>query len=248
MEMMNYSFTMLFTVEMGLKLLAYGINNYLQDTMNMFDGSIVLVSLVELIFLSGGAKAVSAFRSVRIFRTFRVLRVTKLLRSLAFMKVIIGVLSRSLSSFVYIALLLFLFIFIYALLGRQIFAGKLNIPKFPLRSNFDSFDQALVTSFQLLTIENWNDVLLTIMQSQIPYAVSITYLISWIFVGNYSLLNLFLAILLDGFTSDDAEQDLIDAEDEMDGIDRTKKPTKVIDDFHHMNESFNMSDIEEHVQ
>ena len=86
--------------------------------MNMFDGSIVLVSLVELIFLSGGAKAVSAFRSVRIFRTFRVFGVTKLLRSLAFMKVIIGVLSRSLSSFVYIALLLFLFIFIYALLGR----------------------------------------------------------------------------------------------------------------------------------
>ena len=29
MEVMNYTFTMLFTVEMGLKLLAYGINNYL---------------------------------------------------------------------------------------------------------------------------------------------------------------------------------------------------------------------------
>ena len=57
-----------------------------------------------------------------------------------------------------------------------------------------------------------------------------------------------MAILLDGFTSDDAEQDLIDAEDEMDGVDRTKKPAKVIDEFHHINESFNMSDIEEHVQ
>jgi len=57
-----------------------------------------------------------------------------------------------------------------------------------------------------------------------------------------------LAILLDGFTSDDAEQDLIDAEDEMDGVDRTKKPAKVIDEFNHINESFNMSDIEEHVQ
>lgn len=41
---------------------------------------------------------------------------------------------------------------------------------------------------------------------------------SWIFVGNFSLLNLFLAILLDGFTSDNAEQDLMEAEREMDGI------------------------------
>ena len=118
MEKMNLSFTIIFTIEMGIKLLAYGPITYVNDPMNVFDGSIVIISLVELIFLSGGAKAVSAFRSVRIFRTFRVLRVTKLLRSLAFMKVIIGVVSRAIDSFIYIALLLFLFIFIYALLGR----------------------------------------------------------------------------------------------------------------------------------
>lgn len=33
------------------------------------------------------------------------------------------------------------------------------------------------------------------------------YLISWIFIGNYALLNLFLAILLDGFTGDDLEDE-----------------------------------------
>ena len=79
MEKMNLSFTIIFTIEMGLKLLAYGPVNYAKDRMNIFDGSIVIISLVELIFLSGGAKAVSAFRSVRIFRTFRVFRVSRLL-------------------------------------------------------------------------------------------------------------------------------------------------------------------------
>lgn len=93
---MNLTFTIIFTVEMGLKLMGYGVLGYLRDPMNVFDGSIVIISLVEIFFLQGGAKAVSAFRSVRIFRTFRVLRVTKLLRALAFMKVIIGVVSRSL--------------------------------------------------------------------------------------------------------------------------------------------------------
>lgn len=72
------------------------------------------------------------------------------------MKVIIGVVSRSLQSFLYIAILLLLFTFIYALLGRQIYDGKLDIPgEPPLRSNFDSFESSLITVFQILTMENW---------------------------------------------------------------------------------------------
>ncbi len=91
---MNYAFTIVFTVEMGLKLLAYSPLGYVRDGMNVFDGIIVILSLVEILFLQSGNKAVSAFRAVRIFRTFRVLRITKLLRTLAFMKVIIGVITR----------------------------------------------------------------------------------------------------------------------------------------------------------
>jgi hypothetical protein len=77
---MNYTFTIIFSVEMGIKLLALGVEGYLKDVMNCFDGSIVIISLVEIIFLSGTGKSNSAFKSVKIFRTFRVLRVTKLLR------------------------------------------------------------------------------------------------------------------------------------------------------------------------
>jgi hypothetical protein len=32
------------------------------------------------------------------------------------------------------------------------------------------------------------------------------YYVSWIFIGNYILLNLFLAILLDGFVTEDDEE------------------------------------------
>jgi hypothetical protein len=74
---------------MCLKLLALGPLNYVRDRMNIFDGTIVLLSVFELVFFSGGNSAVSAFRSVRIFRTFRVLRVTRLLRGLEFMGTII---------------------------------------------------------------------------------------------------------------------------------------------------------------
>ena len=109
---------------MVLKIAGFGFVNYIMDKMNCFDAVIVLLSFVEIIL--GGNSAFSAFRSVRIFRAFRVLRVTKLIRSLQFMKIIIQVISKTIDSFMYIALLLVLFIFIYTLIGMQFFGGKFN--------------------------------------------------------------------------------------------------------------------------
>lgn len=67
---------------MGLKVIGLTPLGYVRDKMNIFDGLIVSLSIFEMVFMSGGSKAVSAFRAVRIFRTFRVLRVTRLLRGL----------------------------------------------------------------------------------------------------------------------------------------------------------------------
>lgn len=112
----NTFFTIIFACEMGLKILAIGIVKYLRDKLNYMDGAIVIMSMVELVFMSGKG-TLSAFRSVRMFRTLRVLRVARLLRGLKSMMNIIAVIQRSLSSFIYLGMLLFLFIFIFALLG-----------------------------------------------------------------------------------------------------------------------------------
>ena len=45
------------------------------------------------------------------------MRVARILREMHSMQVIMGVITRSFSSFIYVMLLLFVFIFIYALLG-----------------------------------------------------------------------------------------------------------------------------------
>lgn len=80
----NYIYTVIFTIEMALKIFAYKFKGYLQDGLNILDGLIVIISLVEIFFLTGNSAA-SAFKT---FRTFRVLRVTKLFKALEFMKVI----------------------------------------------------------------------------------------------------------------------------------------------------------------
>lgn len=115
------------------------------------------------------------------------------------MQNIISVISRSASSFAYIAILLIIFLFIYALLGMQIFGGKFHFEDGVPRGNYDSFNAAFLTSFQTLTMENWNSLLYDAIRSAQLKFISCAYYISWIFIGNFILLNLFLAILLDSF-------------------------------------------------
>jgi hypothetical protein len=196
---LNLVFISIFTFEMGLKMMAMGIVDYLRDKMNIIDAIIVILSLVEIFILGTAGNTFTAFRGVRIFRAFRVLRMTKLMRSLQFLGFIIKVINSALQSFSYILLLTFLFIFIFSLLGMQFFGGQLRNNIQPIRENYDNFQSSFLVTFQILTLENWNNVLYSLLLSPVNSAITIIYLVLWIFIGNYVFLNLFLAILLDKF-------------------------------------------------
>jgi len=55
-------------------------------------------------------------------------------------------------------------------------------------------------------MENWNSLFYDAIRSSQMKAISAMYYISWIFIGNFILLNLFLAILLDSFLQEDEEE------------------------------------------
>ena len=226
-QVINLVFTSIFIIELVLKLIGYGIKNYFKDAFNVFDAFVVSLSLVELAinFTSysspfvpdnAGKGGASALRAVRIFRIFRVLRVSRLLRKLHFMKVIIQVIKGTAEQFAYIALLMFLFVFIFALLGTQIFGGNYKFMKSEteVRWGFNSFQSAFFTSFIILTLENWNSLLYDHLRTSVSPPLTAIFFIVWIFIGNYIFLNLFLAILLDGFESSDALQEVEEIEEE----------------------------------
>jgi Ion transport protein len=89
----------------------------------------------------------------------------------------------------------------------------MDLPTGKPRDNFDTFLIAFYTAFQVMTAENWNGNVIDYMRSPaIPIFIPPVYLVSWIFIGNYVLLNLFLAILLDSFLEEDGE-DGVDLEE-----------------------------------
>ncbi|CAN8007295.1 unnamed protein product, partial [Ixodes pacificus] len=71
-EISNLIFTGIFGLEMLLKILAEGFLSYISSGFNLFDGVIVILSIVELTQSSGSGLSV--------LRTFRLLRILKLVR------------------------------------------------------------------------------------------------------------------------------------------------------------------------
>ena len=51
--MLNNIFTWIFIVEMSIKLIAFNPLGYIRDKMNIFDGCIVILSILEMTMMSG---------------------------------------------------------------------------------------------------------------------------------------------------------------------------------------------------
>ena len=75
------------------------------------------------------------------------------------------------------------------------------------RGNYDGFLSGFITDFQVLTMENWQTVLFDSMRAPVSKYFTAFFYVVWIFLGNFILLNLFLAILLDSFLGEDEEEE-----------------------------------------
>lgn len=96
-----------------------------------------------------------------------------------------------------------------SLLGMEFFAYKIRFTAdgavssnkktgISPRINFDSFLEGIVAVFVLVTNEDWNAVLYDHMRGLDSW-VPVAYFIIVVIIGNFILLNLFLAILIYNF-------------------------------------------------
>lgn len=210
----NYFFLCLFTVEMLIKVYCLGIHNYRLSLFNQFDFLVVMSSLLEVAItvLTGmHPVGISVLRCIRLLRIFKVTRYWESLSNL------VDSLVNSIKSIFSLLLLLFLFMIIFSLLGMQIFGGRFNFEDSTPRSNFDTFFRSLLTVFQILTGEDWNAVMYIGIVSwggigSSMCIIPIIFFITLVVVGNYILLNVFLAIAVDNLA--DAERETKEKEEE----------------------------------
>ena len=121
LDLFNEFFTWIFFLEMICKIIGLGFSNYRQDSYNVFDAVIVVISLVD--WALSRIPGLNAGSALNAFRALRLLRMMKLSKSWKALKSLLRSMANSLKDISNFSVLLFLFMYIFALLGMELFAN-----------------------------------------------------------------------------------------------------------------------------
>eukprot|EP01083_Nonionella_stella_P095951 269516_1 len=209
LSVLNYCFTILFALELVVKMVGLGPERWWFDKFNAFDAVIVIVSLIELGLPNGGAGALLAFRALRVLRVLRLLHAIPGLRSL------FNSILNSFEPVVFLVLIIILFIFMFGVLGVQLFAG-LIYPNLRLTGflqmtrpwRFDTLWYSMITFLQLFTGDGWPSVMEDTVTAT-NEASALVPIIS-VIIGLWLFKNMFLAILINRMGNQDNIQLMID--------------------------------------
>ncbi|XP_074173206.1 voltage-dependent L-type calcium channel subunit alpha-1S isoform X2 [Rhinolophus sinicus] len=215
-DILNVAFTIIFTLEMVLKLMAFKARGYFGDPWNVFDFLIVIGSIIDVILSEIDDPDESARISSAFFRLFRVMRLIKLLNRAEGVRTLLWTFIKSFQALPYVALLIVMLFFIYAVIGMQMF-GKIALvdgTQINRNNNFQTFPQAVLLLFRCATGEAWQEILLACSPGKLcdpasDYApgeeyscgtnFAYYYFISFYMLCAFLIINLFVAVIMDNF-------------------------------------------------
>ncbi|XP_034151619.1 voltage-dependent L-type calcium channel subunit alpha-1D isoform X5 [Esox lucius] len=137
LETVEYAFLIIFTIETFLKIIAYGLvmhqNSYVRNGWNMLDFVIVIVGLFSVVLEvitkegdAGGPGGKPGGFDVKALRAFRVLRPLRLVSGVPSLQVVLNSIIKAMVPLLHIALLVLFVIIIYAIIGLELFIGKMH--------------------------------------------------------------------------------------------------------------------------
>jgi voltage-gated sodium channel len=150
--------------------------NYFKDGWNCFDFAIIILSLMPI---------TGQFSTVA--RLVRLLRITRLITKSTELRTIVSTLIHSIPSIFNILILLSILFFIYAIVGYHLFR---NVDP----QHWSSFPVAAATLFQVITLEEWVDVMEPIILNLGP--LYWLYFASFILIGTFIVINLFISVIV----------------------------------------------------
>ena len=170
----------IFIVEIILKFTGrFSTKRYFSDAWNWFDIIIVTAALMPF---SNGATTV-----LRVIRVFRVLRIIRFVPEL---RLITGVLGKSLKSMTYIGILLMIVTYIYAIIGVELFGAHMK--------EYATLHESFFSLFRSLTAEDWTDLRYEGLNYG-NYWIVTFYHVSWIIVGTFVMINLVVGAILNNY-------------------------------------------------
>lgn len=173
-----------FVAEIVLRLYVHRLRFFTQPW-SIFDFTIVAIALVP----AGGA--FSALRALRILRVLRLISVIPTMR-----QVIEGLLS-AIPGIASVAAIMVLFFYVFAVIGTHLYAD--SFPEW-----FGSLGKSMYTLFQIMTLESWSMGIVRPVMTQHPSAWA--FFVIYILVTTFTMLNLFIAIIVNAMHQGEDDQ------------------------------------------
>ncbi|KAH3837491.1 hypothetical protein DPMN_110882 [Dreissena polymorpha] len=190
----NYFFSAVFILEAVLKLSAL-TKHYFKNKWNIFDLVIVAISILDM--------SVTSVDGLSVIRICRLLRVFKLAQSWPTMRLLLAIIMNTLGALGNLTLILLIVIYIFAVVGLQLFNDKYTDDKFEpgeiIRWHFKDIFHAFMMIFRVLCGE-WIEPLWDCMRASDELCMVV--FLPTLVIGNFIVLNLFLALLLSAFATD----------------------------------------------
>uniref|UniRef100_A0A672LWF7 Voltage-dependent L-type calcium channel subunit alpha n=1 Tax=Sinocyclocheilus grahami TaxID=75366 RepID=A0A672LWF7_SINGR len=136
---LEYVFLIIFTIETFLKILAYGLvmhpSSYIRNGWNLLDFVIVIVGLFSVVLETATHKSGETTShtpgkpgglDVKALRAFRVLRPLRLVSGVPSLQIVLNSIMKAMVPLLHISLLVLFVIIIYAIIGLELFIGRMH--------------------------------------------------------------------------------------------------------------------------
>lgn len=165
----------IFVVELILKLVVYK-RDFFKNPWIIFDCLVVGVAFIP---------DNEIFSILRVARVLRVLRLVSIFPQL---KRVVEGLIHAIPGIGSIGTILMIIMYVFAVMATKLYGEQ--FPEW-----FGSLQASIFSLFQIMTLEGWPDIVRTVMKTQ-PSAW--IFFIIYILVATFSVLNLFIAVIVDG--------------------------------------------------
>jgi voltage-gated sodium channel len=168
-----------FCVELVLRIYAKG-TRFFFDPWGIFDLIVVVITLLP------SSEALSVLRALRVLRVFRLVSAIPRLRR------IVAALLHAVPGVGAVMALLMLVFYVFSVITTKVFGE--NFPNW-----FGSLGESMFTLFQIMTLESWSMGIVRPVMEMHPWAWIL--FLTFIILSSFTVLNLFIAIIIDSMQS-----------------------------------------------
>ena len=169
---------LVFTAELGLRIYAFR-GRFFRDPWGLFDLVVVAIAWMP------ASGALSVLRALRVLRVLRLISVVPSLRN------VVEAMLAALPGMGSIVLLMALLFYVSAVMATKLFGAE-------MAEQFGTLGASLFTLFQLMTLDDWANIVKPAMEAQ-PYAL--VFFMPFIIVSTFVVLNLFIGVIVESIQS-----------------------------------------------